>query len=263
MASDGDRWLLPLKDATREPAVTLICFPYAGGNPALFRPWADELADNVGVVAVRLPGRGTRVNEPSCADWATLLTRASEALEPLLRAPHAFFGHSFGGRLAYELAHLAAAEHPGRTRRLFVSGCRSPDRARTPPLHLLPDAEFRAALRDMGGMPADLMASEPLLRMLVPAVRNDIRLAELWDDRAVVPLDVPLTVLYGRDDPVDPAATMRSWPAFAGRGYELVGLPGAHFFLETHRRLVLDVINERLGTSGAEARRRPRSAGRP
>jgi len=260
---DGDQWLLPLKSASRQPAVTLICLPYAGGNPALFRSWADALDDNIGLVAVRLPGRGTRIKEPSCADWATLLTCTSAALAPLLRSPHAFFGHSFGGRLAYELAHLAAAKHPGNTWRLFVSACRSPNQPRRPHLHQLPDAEFRTALRDMGGMPEDLLASEPLMRMLVPAVRNDIRLAELWDDRAVTPLDVPLTVLYGRHDPIDPLAAMRDWPAFGGRGVELVKLPGAHFFLETHRGLVLDVINERLGTSGAKAGSPPRGAGDP
>ncbi|QFG21350.1 thioesterase II family protein [Actinomadura sp. WMMB 499] len=261
MPPDGDPWLLRLKRASREPAVTLICVPYAGGNPALFRSWADALDDNVGLVAVRLPGRGSRIKEPSCADWATLLARASAALAPLLDAPHAFFGHSFGGRTAYELAHLAAAEHPGRTVRLFVSGCRSPNRHRRPHLHPLPDAEFRAALRDMGGMPEDLLASEPLMRMLVPAVRSDLRLAELWDDRAATPLDVPLTVLYGRDDPIDPLAAMADWPAFGGRGCELVELPGAHFFVDSHRGLVLDVINERLGTSGATAGGRPRGAG--
>ncbi len=263
MRPDGDQWSLPLKRATREPAVTLICLPYAGGNPALFRSWAGALDDNVGLVAVRLPGRGTRINEPSCADWASLLTRTTAALAPFLRAPHAFFGHSFGGRFAYELAHLAAAEYPGRTWRLFVSACRSPNRPRRPPLHRLPDAEFRAALRDMGGMSADLLASEPLMRMLLPAVRNDLRLAEIWDDRAVAPLDVPLTVLYGRDDPIDPYEAMGDWPAFGGRGCELVELPGEHFFLETHRGLVLDVINERLGTSDATAGDPARGAGHP
>jgi surfactin synthase thioesterase subunit len=255
--------VLPLKRASREPAVTLICLPYAGGNPVLFRPWADGLDDNVSLVAVRLPGRGSRINEPSCTDWATLLSDTSAALAPLLREPHAFFGHSFGGRLAYELAHLTAAEYPGRTARLFVSACRSPNQPRVPRLHRLPDAEFRAALRDMGGMPEELLVSEPLMRMLVPAVRNDIRLAELWDDREVTPLNVPLTVLYGQDDPVDPHAAMRNWPAFGGRGCELVGLPGAHFFLESHRGLVLDVINERLGTSGAKAGGPARGAGHP
>ncbi|MEU5850685.1 thioesterase II family protein [Saccharopolyspora shandongensis] len=257
MWPDGDQWLLPLKRASDEPTVTLICLPYAGGNPALFRSWAEALDDNVGLVAVRLPGRGSRIKEPSCADWATLLTHTSAALAPLLRAPHAFFGHSFGGRLAYELAHLAAAKYPGCTRRLFVSACRSPNQPRRPCLHQLPDVEFREALREMGGMPEDLLASEPLMRMLVPAVRNDIRLAELWDDRAVTPLNVPLTVLYGQDDLIDPLATMQDWPAFGSRGCELVKLPGAHFFLETHRGLVLDVINERLGASSANAGGQP------
>jgi surfactin synthase thioesterase subunit len=40
---------------------------------------------------------------------------------------------------------------------------------------------------------------------------------------------------------------MRGWAKFGRRGCELVEMPGGHFFLDTHRRSVLEVINARLG----------------
>jgi medium-chain acyl-[acyl-carrier-protein] hydrolase len=243
----GSPWLLRLKKATVQPALALICLPYAGGNPALFRTWVDRMDEDIDLVAVRLPGRGARLGEPSCADWPTLLTNILDALAPFLDRPHAFFGHSFGGRLAYELACLAARRNPGRTQHLFVSGCRSPNEPRRPYLHGLSETDFRLAVREMGGLPDELLANEPLMRLLSPAVRNDIRLAELWDDREPVPLAVPITVCYGRDDRLDSGPAMRGWPAFGTRECELVELPGGHFFLDTHRRELLDVITDRLG----------------
>lgn len=252
MCPDSDKWLVPLKKAVGDSAVTLICFPYAGSNPDRFRTWSTGMSDNIGLAAVRLPGRGSRINEPPYRDWEMLLTDTYAALSSYLCEPHAFYGHSFGGRLAYELAHLAAAKYPGHTRHLFVSGCRSPNQPQARPyLHQLPEPEFRAALHDMGGTPAELLNDERLMKLLIPTVRSDIRLAELWDDRHGTPLDVLLTVLYGRNDRVVGRDSMCDWSAFSRRKCELIEMPGGHFFLNTHRQHLLGVINERLRESSA------------
>jgi medium-chain acyl-[acyl-carrier-protein] hydrolase len=244
----GDRWVLPLKRASGAPAIRLICFPYAGGSPDLFRSWAGALDDRVELLAVTLPGRGRRIREPLYQDWETLLADTFAALCPYLQEPHAFYGHSFGGRLAYELAHLTAVRHPGRTRRLFVSGCRSPDVPQARPyLHQLSETAFRDALREMGGTPAEVLDDRVMMRLLLPTVRSDIRLAELWEDRHRKGVDVVLTAMYGREDRIDDRASMEGWRLFTSRECELIEMPGGHFFLETHRRDLLNVINERLG----------------
>lgn len=250
MRPDSDKWLVPLKKAVGDSAVTLICFPYAGSGPDLFRTWSAGMSDNIGLIAVRLPGRGSRISETPYRDWEMLLADTYTALSSRLREPHAFYGHSFGGRLAYEVAHHAAVKYSGHTRHLFVSGCRSPNHPQARPyLHQLPEPEFRAALRDMGGTPAELLNDERLMKLLIPTVRSDIRLAELWDDRHGTPLDVLLTVLYGRDDRVDGRDNMCGWPAFSRRQCELIEMPGGHFFPNTYRRQLLDVINDRLRES--------------
>lgn len=252
MKPDSDKWLLTLKKTSSDPHVKLICFPYAGGNPDLFRTWSNGVSDNVELLAVRLPGRGSRINELPYRDWDTLLADTFAALSRHLSEPHAFYGHSFGGRLAYELTHIAAVEHPGWTRHLFVSGCRSPNQPQARPyLHELSEPNFRAALRDMGGTPAELLDNEKLMKLLIPTMRSDMRLAELWNDRHRTRVDVLLTVLYGREDRVDGRKNMRGWQEFSRRKCELIEMPGGHFFLDTYRQHLLDVINERLGRSSA------------
>ena len=252
MQLGSDKWVLRVGATDTAPRIRLICFPYAGGGPDLFRAWADGLPAGVELIAVRLPGRGSRVRERIYQSWAPLIEDTYAALSGYLDEPHALYGHSFGGRLAYELTHLTVAGHPGRTRRLFVSGCRSPDAPQARPyLHQLPETGFRAALRAMSGTAGEILEHPTLMRMMLPTVHSDIRLAELWGDRHGHGVDVPITALYGRDDPVDDERSMRGWRGYSARGAELVEIPAGHFFLETHRRELLTVIGSRLEVPGA------------
>lgn len=228
--------------------LTLICLSPAGGSPDGFRAWQPLLAGGVGLLALRLPGHGIRLRESPYQDWDALIADTFDALAPELARPHAFYGHSFGGRLAYELTHRAAAEFPGMTRRLFVGGCRSPNHPqRLPYLHRLSDPEFRGALREMGGTPDEILGDDAVMRMMLPTIRAEIRLAEMWDDRHGQGVDVPITAVCGRSDPIDGPDEMRGWTGFSRRGGELVELPAGHFFLDTHRGELTALINSRLG----------------
>ncbi|MFI9245474.1 thioesterase II family protein [Streptomyces sp. NPDC053086] len=246
-ASDG-KWVMTLKAAVAEPASTLFCFPYAGGSPETFRGWCDGIADDIELLCVILPGRGRRLKEARYDRWQPLVDDVFEALSPYLNRRHAFYGHSFGGRLAYELSHLASAEYPGRTSRLFVSGCRSPDTPqRRPYMHQMTESDFRGAVEKMGGTPAELFEHERLLRLVLPTVRSEIRLAEIWDHRHASGVDVPITALYSPDDPIDGWATMRGWQKFTERSCELIDVPGGHFFVDSHPEYVTRIVNTRLG----------------
>ncbi|MFB7372440.1 thioesterase II family protein [Streptomyces sp. NPDC056222] len=242
-----DKWVMTLK-AVEQPACTLFCFPYAGGSPETFRAWCDGIADDIEVLCVVLPGRGRRLMEARYDRWEPLVEDVFQALSPYLNRRHAFYGHSFGGRLAYELSHLASAVYPGKTRRLFVSGCRSPDMPQTRPyMHRMTEKDFRDAVAKMGGTPAELFDQEKLLRLLMPTVRSEIRLAEIWDHRHTSGVDVPITALYSPDDAIDSEGAMRGWQAFTTRHCELVEVPGGHFFVDSHPEHVTSIVNTRLG----------------
>jgi medium-chain acyl-[acyl-carrier-protein] hydrolase len=247
---DSGKWVAKIREAGGSTRTRLICFTYAGGSTDLFRAWSDELAAGVELLAVQLPGHGSRLRERPYPDWDSLLGAAVTGLAPYLAVPHALYGHSFGGRLAYELAHLVEAEYPGRTQWLFVSGCRSPDSPQAEPyLHRKSGPEFRAALRELGGTPPEVLDSDALMEVFLPAINAEIRLAETWADRHGRGVDAPMAVMYGRDDPADDRTSVQGWPRFSRRSCELIEIPGGHFFLETHRRDLIDVINTRLAAS--------------
>ena len=116
-----------LKPVSGTPRMRLVCIPHAGGNPEIFLPWADGISDGVELLAVRLPGHGPRIADPPIDHWDALVADVLEGLENYLGEPHAFYGHCFGGRLAYELTHFTLALPRAQTKRLLMSTCRSPD----------------------------------------------------------------------------------------------------------------------------------------
>ncbi|WP_083294661.1 thioesterase II family protein [Burkholderia plantarii] len=252
-AADTARWCL-IPRPVPKPRLRLICFAYAGGSADLFRDWVDLLDPDVELVAVRLPGRGMRLRDPLYDAWPALVEDCAFALAPYLAEPHALFGHSFGGRLAYEIAQqVRPAIEPGTCRRLFIGGCRSPDHPQARPyLHDLPEPAYRVAVRAMGGTPAEVFDDERLMKLVLPTLRADMRLAELWGNWHATPLEVPLHIYYGHADPTDGAASVAGWRGFTTSRCELVGIDGAHFFLDSHREPLLEHMVARMRSQSDE-----------
>ncbi len=251
MLAEKNKWLMVVNSG--QPVATrLICCPSAGADPEQFRDWSSGLADHIELVTLLLPGHGSRFTETAYDQWAPLLEDAFMALRPYLSEPHAFYGHSFGARVAYEMARLAQAHFPGQTRHLFISGCRSPDsRQPQPYLHGLPQDDFIQALIKLGASQESIEQDKTLLRLLAPNMRSDVKLAELWSHCPDRGLDVPLTALYGSDDPLDTAQSMMNWREFTRREFELIEVCGSHFFVKPQRKRLLNIINTHLGLLGA------------
>src|SRR5690349_4894990 len=111
-----------IQNQSRQITQRLFCFPYAGGAAAIFRDWGSKLPSSIDVFPVQLPGHGHRLSEPLFKRVEPLVESTAEALMPHLKGSFAFFGHSMGAILSFELAHLLRREHkPGPTH-LFLSG---------------------------------------------------------------------------------------------------------------------------------------------
>nr|WP_247896669.1 alpha/beta fold hydrolase [Azospirillum argentinense] len=125
-------WLQGLR-AVSAPLRSLVCFPYAGAGAAVFRDWAPAVGSDTELLAVRLPGRESRIGEPPLHRVEDAVPAILAALGPLGDRPLILFGHSLGATLAYATARaLVARGHPPAL--LAVSGRRAPHLAsRRPP----------------------------------------------------------------------------------------------------------------------------------
>src|SRR6202035_2395188 len=91
-----------------------------------YRGWAAALPGDVEVCPVQLPGRESRLREPPFVSAERLVLALADALHPHLALPFAFFGHSMGAMLSFELARELRRRGRPLPVHLFVSGRRAP-----------------------------------------------------------------------------------------------------------------------------------------
>src|SRR4051812_16202346 len=88
----------------RQARLRLFCFPYAGGGTSIFRTWSRYLPPSIEIYPVQLPGRESRLMEEPFHHMADLVEYLGQTLLPQLDGPYAFFGHSMGALIGFELA---------------------------------------------------------------------------------------------------------------------------------------------------------------
>lgn len=231
-----------------DPRLRLFCFPYAGGSAAIYHQWPARLPTDIELLAVQYPGRASRLREPPCTHLDVLLDGIEQAIGPLLGMPFAFFGHSMGASVAFELTRrLHAAQRPLPTQ-LFLSGRTAPQcTSLKPPIHLLPDEQFIEALRTLNGTPAELLEHRELMEMMLPTLRADFQLLETWEYRATAPFDIPISVFGGLDDHSVPTESLDAWAGCTTRKLKRHLFPGDHFFLHQQHPGMLNIIGRAIG----------------
>jgi medium-chain acyl-[acyl-carrier-protein] hydrolase len=228
-------------------ALRLFCFPYAGGGSAIFHHWGTELPDGIEVCAVKLPGRESRMSEPPLARVAPLVQALAEGLLPYLDRPFAFFGHSLGGLVSFELVHELLRQQRPTPVHLLVSAVRAPHIPTVgPDIHNLPTPAFIARLRDFKGTPEAILNHPVMMDMLLPALRADFAISETYTHSAKAPLNCPITVFCGLQDAIVSAGALLAWQSYTRHTFTMHPIAGGHFFINQARSEVLEKITQTL-----------------
>lgn len=253
MNGRGNPWLPALG---RRPGarLRLFCFPYSGGGTTPFREWQALLPAAVEVSPVLLPGREARIGEPAFDRLPPLVAALDDALAPALDLPYAFFGHSVGALVAFELARALRRRGATPPVHLFVSAHPAPQLPDLDRRHDLPEDALIAELRRFQGTPEEVLDNPELMRLVLPTLRRDFAVAETYEHAPEPPLDCPLTAFGGLADPRAGRAELVPWQKQTRAAFKLRMFPGGHFFLGSHRELVLQAIAGEL-LSLAEAAR--------
>jgi medium-chain acyl-[acyl-carrier-protein] hydrolase len=228
--------------------IRLFCFPYAGGGANVFRTWPHHLAADIEVCAIRLPGRETRMDEKPVPEMTELIPALARGLTPWLDRTFAFFGHSMGALLAYELIRHLRRESRELPVRLFASARPAPHvSAGETPCHDLPDSEFIASVVERyAGIPSAVLAEPELLQLLLPMLRADFELFETYRHVPEPSLELPITVFGGLQDRVVAHEDLRAWKDVTRGGFGVHMLPGGHFFLQDSEVELLRIIGREL-----------------
>ncbi len=210
----------------------LYCFPHAGAGVSSFGRWRTVVGAGTEIVPVLLPGRGPRRAEHRVTDRRALLADLLRTVGRPPGGPYVLYGHSLGGLIAYT-ATRAIQEAGLNPPALVVVGASPPPDVSAPALSNadLPDDQLVRLLTGFGSVPAGAEPGGVWQRFTLPVLRDDLRLARALRDAADRPIESPLLVLSGRDDPLAGPRTTAGWRHWSTGPVVERTLPGDHFFV--------------------------------
>jgi len=161
--------------------------------------------------------------------------------------PFAFFGHSMGALLGFELARHLRRECGLSPSHLFVSGRRAPqlERAR-PPIYDLPQKELLRELKCLNGTPREALEHPELMELMLPLLRADFAVCDTYEYREGPLLDCSITALGGLLDADVTPQSLDGWREQTTASFSLHMLPGDHFFLQQDESQLLSIIAKDL-----------------
>lgn len=185
---------------------------------------------------------------------APLIDALEENLAGWLDLPFAFFGHSLGALIAFELSRRLCGSAATTPVCLFVSGCRAPRSAiLTPGVYELPDEEFLDHLSTRyQAIPQAVRQNKELTNLVLPTLRADFELLGTYVYRDDAPLSCPIVAYGGTEDDTVSADDLTSWADYTSAPFCRRIFPGEHFFLRTAEADVLEAVAERLTTTSTQ-----------
>lgn len=225
----------------------LFCFPYAGGGGLTFRQWPEGLPLDIEVCSITLPGHESRLGEPAVGRLEPLVNALFPELLSFMDRPFAFFGHSMGALIGFEVARRLRASKLPAPEHMFVSGRKAPQLPKAERRTFdLPEAEFIEELRRLNGTPHEVLEHPELLQLLLPILRADFAICQDYRYVPSEPFAFPITALGGLEDHEVTKDYLDGWREQTIGAFKLHMFPGEHFFLLSARRQLLQLLSGEL-----------------
>lgn len=228
--------------------VRLLAFPHAGGGSGSFRNWVAVLGAEIELGYVQLPGRESRFREKPFSSMSELIPALVDAIATDLDRPFAFYGHSLGGKVAFEAARELRRRGMPEPEHLFVAACAAPQLPWPLPLiHGLDTPQFIDEIQKRyDGIPQQVLEEEELRALLLPMLRADITMIETYSYSAEPPLSSGITVFGGREDRMVEEPSLTPWREQTKGKFRLQMEAGSHFFPQSVQTRLPESITDEL-----------------
>ena len=248
MAIRQSRWF-EIVPGAKGGSPRLFCFPYAGGSAQVFRSWQKYFSPDVTLCLAHLPGRAMRIGEPPFTRLKPLVRALVDEIIPQLQMPFAFWGHSMGSLISFELARELRRQGQPTPLALFVSGRSAPQIPDpNPPTFSLPEKEFIAELRRLNGTPKELLDSQELKQLFLPTIRADFELVDTYVYEPGEPLGCSIHAYGGLEDSPVPVDNLKAWQKQTLRPCVVRMFPGDHFFIHSYPADVINMLRRDVFT---------------
>ncbi|MDN4518728.1 alpha/beta fold hydrolase [Mycolicibacterium austroafricanum] len=226
----------------------LFIFPHAGGSAQYYVPFAKTFATDIKRVAVQYPGQRGKQDFASFTSLPALADEVCKMVSPdkeggVHGPPIAFFGHSMGGLLAFEVARRF--EEAGRPiAALFVSAVAAPGRVG---YEDIPDDDegLLAAVSSMTGANPEFMKNPEFAAAILPTLRGLKAIAN-YTCPPDVTLSCPIHAFYGDDDEIATADKVKPWAERTTADFTAREFSGHHFYLNDHLGELVSDLEQKL-----------------
>ena len=172
-----------------------------------------------------------------------LVDALAGAIKGYLDRPFAFFGHSMGAAVAFELARQLRRLGLPQPRMLIASGARAPQFRRNYTPSPAPDEQrFIEELRRLEGFPKEALDDPAVLGAVLPALEVDAALYRNYVYAEDAPLEIPIRAYGGADDSNVRPEHLAAWAEQTRAAFAVRLFPGGHFYLRSAQAEMLAAL---------------------
>ncbi len=137
---------------------------------------------------------------------------------------------------------------------LYVVGANPPNRKHQQFISLKPDEEFLQEIEKLGGIPDSLLADKELVAYMLPILRNDLRLVEMYYCPQKQ-FACPITVFAGDND-IFSEEELSFWRELNPLTFSMGIYNGGHFFLHEGNQVFLGDLRKSISQKLLSIKRR-------
>ncbi|HSH65657.1 MAG TPA: alpha/beta fold hydrolase [Bacteroidia bacterium] len=217
----------------------LFTLHFAGGNCYSFQFILPFLQD-FEVIPLELPGRGKRMNERLLRDFDCAAQDFYTQIKAKIKGgPFLIYGHSMGAYLALKVTALLEKINLAPVG-LLVSGNPGPGIKSNKERYLLEQNAFIEALKELGGVPSEIIENKELFDFFEPILRADFEIAEKENASKENIVNVPIYAMMGSTE--ESVEDIENWKRFTNSQFEYNVLEGDHFFIHKHPEKIAQII---------------------
>ncbi|REH54909.1 surfactin synthase thioesterase subunit [Tenacibaculum gallaicum] len=231
--------------------IKVFLLHFAGGSSYSFDFLKPFLPNCFEFIPLELPGRGKRIEEE-------LIKNKEVAIEDYVRqikllhegVPFMIFGHSMGADLGFYVTkrleksllfpeYLFVSGNPGPKKETYDLVKEKSKKLR----YKLSDDELKEELREIGGMPEEVLQDNDIFDFFKPIIRADFQVLE--DDNTLsknIVIKSPIYALMGKKE--EHSSRIDNWKNYTSSSFNCSLFKGNHFFIYDHPENISAIIKE-------------------
>lgn len=226
----------------------LICFPYAGGSPAIFANWTKEIGDDINLCPVLYPGRDLRFGEVIPRDIKAIVKEFVLDNEELFHEDFVLLGYCAGGLFAYETM-IQVKEIYDKTPKCFISISFA-----TPKFQMtledicnsVDDNELINYLLESRIIDEESAVNEDFLAYYLPIIKADLSAVVAYEYGDVRDIGCDIYGFFGKEDSMFDEKEKTYWYEYTSKKCELMDMEGGHYCIEDNRESIISFIKKIL-----------------